>query len=260
MDIFSANDAWNRAAFVHERASGPAPGELPARPAPHARAATGAWTDAGAFREAVEQILEDRCAGEPLPSFQPPPAAPGTPAQPFFPGFLRPFLQAGAARLRAGLRALGARFPLTGPRLTEDAEAMLVEALARRLQGSALRALVLELHIAGASHSAPHGSRRRASGAAPRRLHRAVGRSPRAGLARRAHSRSSSVVPHFLDPDTLDPESVGPGSRRGAASGGCSRQPLPPRQRLPSADSWHELPPRDAPSLPGGVECTRLRR
>ncbi|WP_437746998.1 type 2 lanthipeptide synthetase LanM family protein [Sorangium sp. So ce1504] len=120
--------------------------------------AAGASTGSGTWRDGIEQILEDRCAGDALPSIPSPHTAPAMPARPFFPGFLRPFLQAGVAQLRAGLAEIGARYPLTGPRLTEDAAAMLVASLARRLEGSALRTLVLELHIAAMRDKLPQAT------------------------------------------------------------------------------------------------------
>jgi type 2 lantibiotic biosynthesis protein LanM len=94
----------------------------------------------------IQEILAQRHAREPLPASLQPPAHAAAPGLPFS-GFLHPFLQFGAARLRAGLAALRSRHrsePPPGP----DVERALLEALAQRLQALCTRTLILELNVA----------------------------------------------------------------------------------------------------------------
>jgi type 2 lantibiotic biosynthesis protein LanM len=118
----------------------------------------GAWADGGAWLATLREVIEQRHGSEPIPSILSAQTVPEAPTQPFFPGFLRPFLQVGAARLRAGTAAIGARHGLKDTLLSESAEATLIENLAWSLQGKALRLLVLELHIAKLRDKLPQGT------------------------------------------------------------------------------------------------------
>lgn len=92
----------------------------------------------------LRDVLERRDTSEALPpSLRANAGDGGKPGLPFA-GFFRPFLQTGAARLRAGIAELCARRPL----LTSDAETALLTHLARRLQPQATRTLILELNVA----------------------------------------------------------------------------------------------------------------
>lgn len=92
----------------------------------------------------LRDVLERRDTSEALPpSLRASAGDGGKPGLPFA-GFFRPFLQTGAARLRAGIAELCARHPL----LTSDAESALLTHLARRLQPQATRTLILELNVA----------------------------------------------------------------------------------------------------------------
>jgi type 2 lantibiotic biosynthesis protein LanM len=99
------------------------------------------------WQRLLQEVLEDRHAEEPLPSFLQAPAGADQPGLPFS-GFLQPFLRSGAVRLRAGLAALStqhaSRSPLVGPEI----EATLLDDLAQRLHELASRVLILELNVA----------------------------------------------------------------------------------------------------------------
>jgi type 2 lantibiotic biosynthesis protein LanM len=100
------------------------------------------------FTGVLNQVCSREFADEPLPEFPPLPAPTQEEAPPLFTGFLRPFLQVGAAQLRAGISALSQRH--STQRLEPAAEAVnaLLHTLANRLQLQATRTLVLELHVA----------------------------------------------------------------------------------------------------------------
>ncbi|MFL5355887.1 type 2 lanthipeptide synthetase LanM family protein [Archangium sp.] len=103
--------------------------------------------DSGSWVSLIEEVIEQRHAGEPLPSSLQPPAAPGKPGLPFS-GFLQPFVRIAAARLRTVVAAMQARYGLEQALLTPEAEATLLESLARRLQFLSTRTLILELNVA----------------------------------------------------------------------------------------------------------------
>ncbi|HYO68276.1 MAG TPA: type 2 lanthipeptide synthetase LanM family protein, partial [Archangium sp.] len=103
--------------------------------------------DGGAWVSLIEEVIEQRHAGEPLPPSLQPPSGPGQPGLAFS-GFLQPFIRLAAARLRTVTAALQARFGLGLPLLTPEAEASLLEGLARRLQSLSNRTLILELNVA----------------------------------------------------------------------------------------------------------------
>ena len=104
--------------------------------------------DSGSWVSLIEEVIEQRHAGEPrLPPSLQPPSAPGKPGQPFS-GFLHPFVRIAAARLRTVVAAMQARYGLEQALLTPEAEATLLESLARRLQFLSTRTLILELNVA----------------------------------------------------------------------------------------------------------------
>ncbi|HEX8436540.1 type 2 lanthipeptide synthetase LanM family protein [Archangium sp.] len=103
--------------------------------------------DSGAWVSLVRDVIEQRHAGEPLPPSLQPPAQPGQPGLSFA-GFLQPFLRIAAARLRTVVAALRARYGMEQSLLAPEAEAALLEGLARRLQYLASRTLILELNVA----------------------------------------------------------------------------------------------------------------
>ncbi|WP_375765797.1 type 2 lanthipeptide synthetase LanM family protein [Archangium gephyra] len=103
--------------------------------------------DSGSWVSLIEEVIEQRHAGEPLPPSLQPPARPGEPGLAFS-GFLQPFIRLAAARLRTVTAALQARYGLELPLLSSEAEASLLESLARRLQSLSTRTLILELNVA----------------------------------------------------------------------------------------------------------------
>ncbi|MCY1077217.1 type 2 lanthipeptide synthetase LanM family protein [Archangium lansingense] len=103
--------------------------------------------DSGSWVSLIEEVIEQRHAGEPLPASLQPPASPGQPGLAFS-GFLLPFIRIAAARLRTVTAALQARYGLENPLLSPEAEASLLEGLARRLQFLSNRTLILELNVA----------------------------------------------------------------------------------------------------------------
>ena len=103
--------------------------------------------DSGSWVSLIEEVIEQRHAGEPLPPSLQPPARPGEPGLAFS-GFLQPFIRLAAARLRTVTAALQARYGLELPLLASEAEASLLEGLARRLQALSTRTLILELNVA----------------------------------------------------------------------------------------------------------------
>jgi len=104
-------------------------------------------SDSGSWVSLIEEVIEQRHAGEPLPPSLQPPAGPGQPGLAFS-GFLQPFIRLAAARLRTVTAALQARYGLELPLLSSEAEASLLEGLARRLQSLSTRTLILELNVA----------------------------------------------------------------------------------------------------------------
>jgi type 2 lantibiotic biosynthesis protein LanM len=103
--------------------------------------------DSGSWVFLVQEVLEQRHAAEALPASLQAPSAPGQPGLSFS-GLLHPFLRIAAARLRTVLAALQARHGLERPLLAPEAEAALLEGLARRLQFLSTRTLILELNVA----------------------------------------------------------------------------------------------------------------
>ncbi|MDC0712072.1 type 2 lanthipeptide synthetase LanM family protein [Stigmatella sp. ncwal1] len=95
----------------------------------------------------LQEVIEDRGRGEPLPAGLAAPASALQPGLPFS-GFLHPFLRLGAARLRAGFAALEARHPSPQPLMDPGLDAMLLGALASQLHELASRVLILELNVA----------------------------------------------------------------------------------------------------------------
>ncbi|MDY7226231.1 type 2 lanthipeptide synthetase LanM family protein [Hyalangium rubrum] len=95
----------------------------------------------------IQEVLEDRYAGEPLPDSLQAPVSANAAGLPFS-GFFQPFLRLGAARLRAGLAALQARQASGEPLVAPELEATLLEGLMQRLHELASRVLILELNVA----------------------------------------------------------------------------------------------------------------
>ena len=120
---------WDKAAFLHERAS--EAGSPPEQ----------------SWQELLQTVLTDRYAEEPLPPSLRAPATAGQRGLPFS-GFLHPFLRLGAARLRAALAELGVRHPSRSPLVDPGIETTLLETLASRLHELASRVLILELNVA----------------------------------------------------------------------------------------------------------------
>ncbi|OJT26518.1 MrsM protein [Archangium sp. Cb G35] len=110
--------------------------------------------DNGPWVSLIEEVIEQRHAGEPLPPSLQPPSGPGQPGLAFS-GFVQPFLRLAAARLRTVTAALQARFGLGLPLLSPEAEASLLEGLARRLQTLSTRTLILELNVARVMEELP---------------------------------------------------------------------------------------------------------
>lgn len=97
------------------------------------------------WRQALDEVLAGRDGAEALPDGALVRADDEHPGRPFlFHGFLRPFLQVGARRLREGLALLGP----AGARFTPPARADLLRGLAAQLANRATPALILELHTA----------------------------------------------------------------------------------------------------------------
>ncbi|HEX8818837.1 MAG TPA: type 2 lanthipeptide synthetase LanM family protein [Archangium sp.] len=107
----------------------------------------GGTENSGSWVHLIQHVIERRHAGEPLPDSLRAPTRPGQPGLPFS-GVLHPFLRIAAARLRTVVAALRARYGLEQALLTPEAEAQLLEGLARRLQFLAMRTLILELNVA----------------------------------------------------------------------------------------------------------------
>ena len=103
--------------------------------------------DSGSWVYLIHDVIEQRHEGESLPDSLRAPPGPGQPGLSFS-GVLHPFLRIAAARLRTVAAALRARFGLAEPLLTAEAEAQLLEGLARRLQFLSMRTLILELNVA----------------------------------------------------------------------------------------------------------------
>ncbi|QRN93727.1 type 2 lantipeptide synthetase LanM family protein [Archangium violaceum] len=103
--------------------------------------------DSGSWVFLIQEVIEQRHAGEALPTSLQAPSSPGQPGLSFS-GLLHPFLRIATARLRTSLAALQARHGLERPILAPEAEAALLEGLARRLQFLATRTLILELNVA----------------------------------------------------------------------------------------------------------------
>ena len=95
----------------------------------------------------IQDVLERRHAGEPLPASLQAPSGPGQPGLSFS-GFIHPFLQIAAARLRTVVAALQARHGLAQALMAPEAEAALLTGLAQRLQSLSTRTLILELNVA----------------------------------------------------------------------------------------------------------------
>ncbi|ADO68035.1 type 2 lanthipeptide synthetase LanM family protein [Stigmatella aurantiaca] len=186
MHTLSPELSWRKAAFLHERAA-PGRAAPPEEGAAlqHAQRRARAWRQvmsaderlleerlrsAGLDREGflqilahaegggdpsqhpsweglLQEVLEDRAVNEPLPSFLAAPVSASGPGLPFS-GFLHPFLRLGAARLRAGLEALGARVPSPLPLVAPGIDALLLGGLAAQLHELASRVLILELNVA----------------------------------------------------------------------------------------------------------------
>jgi type 2 lantibiotic biosynthesis protein LanM len=110
--------------------------------------------DSGSWVSLIEEVIEQRHAGEPLP---PPLQAPAGPGQPglAFSGVFHPFLRIAAARLRTVTAAVQARHGLEHPLLSAEAEASLLGGLARRLQFLSTRTLILELNVARVMEQLP---------------------------------------------------------------------------------------------------------
>jgi len=103
--------------------------------------------DSGSWVYLIHDVIEQRHEGEPLPDSLRAPTGPGQPGLSFS-GVLHPFLRIAAARLRTVAAALRARYGLEEALLTQEAEAQLLEGLARRLQYLSMRTLILELNVA----------------------------------------------------------------------------------------------------------------
>ncbi|WNG38074.1 type 2 lantipeptide synthetase LanM [Archangium violaceum] len=101
----------------------------------------------GSWVSLIEEVIAQRHAGEPLPPSLQAPSAPGQPGLSFS-GVLHPFLRLAAARLRTVLAALQTRYGLEHALLAPEAEAALLDGLARRLQFLSTRTLILELNVA----------------------------------------------------------------------------------------------------------------
>ena len=114
-------------------------------------------SDSGSWVSLIEEVIEQRHAGEPLPPSLQPPAGPGQPGLAFS-GFLQPFIRLAAARLRTVTAALQARYGLEFPLLSSEAESSLLEGLARRLQSLSTRTLILELNVARVMDELPGGT------------------------------------------------------------------------------------------------------